>query len=213
VQIKQNKSSVTSNCTLSKCLCVFLSCGRALKYFPLVGCWGLTHCTLSLPQRLQNTMDEKGHRGNKPRNSKERNFSVSGCPATCWLSGRAAAPAARCENAGLLLPVLWESLVSQSHSHLQCFLFPRLLPFPLCLCASSFFLAPPIPPLPAAKVSIPGRGSFPASFSCYADPRPSKGMLAMTASPLQGNRTHKTGETEHYSSADVERKCYPSSSF
>lgn len=72
---------------------------------------------------------------------------------------------------------------------------PHLLPFPLHLCASSFLLAALVLPLPAAKVSIPGNGSFLASFSCCGDSGPSKGMSVMMASPLQGNRTQKNRET------------------
>lgn len=91
-------SSIMSKCTSSRCPYISLSCIRAPKYFPLMGCWGLTHCIPSVSQRPQNTMDGNGNHGNTPHNSKKCNLSVWGCLVTCWLSCQEAVPAAPCDN-------------------------------------------------------------------------------------------------------------------
>lgn len=75
------------------------------------------------------------------------------------------------------------------------------------------FVADLVLPFPAAKVDIPGSGSFLASLSSCGDSRPFERMSAMMAAPLKRNRTHKNRESEHYSSADVNRKLYSSLTF
>lgn len=83
--MKQNISFIMSNYTLSKCECISLSCGWALKYSPWMGCWGVTYCTLCMSQGPQNIMFEKGNHGNRFHSFKGPNLSASRCPATSCL--------------------------------------------------------------------------------------------------------------------------------
>lgn len=147
-----------SNCTSSKCECISLSCGWALKYSPWMGCWGVTYCTLCMSQGPQNIMFEKGNHGNRFHNFKGPNLSVSRCPATsCLLLPEAALELIRAGFSNQPCGKAWlpNHTIDQVFS-VQCLLLPHSLPVPPHLHVSSVFLADLVLPFPAAKIDIPG---------------------------------------------------------